>query len=138
MPDCIFCKIVAGEMKAHMVYENADVLAFLDIHPASRGHTVVIPKVHAERLDFLEDRHVGPLFLGVKTVMGILEEALKPAGLNIGWNHGWAAGQMVNHLHVHVFPRYGGDGGSGVQYLIRSSVKEDLDSIAGQIRAATR
>ncbi len=136
MPDCIFCKIVAGEMRAHTVYENENVLAFLDIHPASRGHTVVIPKVHAERLDALEDRHVGPLFIGVKAVMGLLQSALKPEGLNVGWNHGWAAGQKVNHLHVHVFPRYGGDGGSGVQYLIRSSVKEDLASIAGQIRGA--
>ena len=92
MPDCIFCKIVAGEMNAHTVYENESVLALLDIHPASRGHTMVIPKVHAERLDLLEDRHVGALFLGVKSVMTLLEKALKPGGLNVGWNHGWAAG----------------------------------------------
>lgn len=136
MPDCIFCRIVAGEVKAHTVYENESVLAFLDIHPASRGHTMVIPKVHAERLDLLEDRHTGALFLGVKSVMALLEKALKPAGLNVGWNHGWAAGQKVSHLHVHVIPRYAGDGGSGVQYLVRSSVKEDLASIAGQIRSA--
>ena len=138
MPDCIFCRIVAGEAKAHTVYENESVLAFLDIHPASRGHTVVIPKMHAERLDHLEDRYVGSLFLGVKSVMDLLEEALKPAGLNVGWNHGWAAGQMVNHLHVHVLPRYAGDGGSGVQYIVRSSVKEDLASVAGQIRSVSR
>jgi histidine triad (HIT) family protein len=136
MPDCIFCKFVAGQMKAHMVYENQSVLAFLDIHPASRGHTMVIPKVHAERLDLLEDRHVGPLFLGVKTVMGLLEKALKPGGLNVGWNHGWAAGQHVNHLHVHIVPRYAGNGGSGVQYIVRGSVKEDLASVASEIRAA--
>jgi histidine triad (HIT) family protein len=138
MPDCIFCKIVAGEIKANTVYENESVLAFLDIHPASRGHTMVIPKVHAERLDLLEDRHVGALFLGVKSVMALLEKALGPGGITVGWNHGWAAGQHVNHLHVHVIPRYAGDGGGGIQSLIRSSVKEDLASVAGQIRAAAR
>lgn len=138
MPDCIFCKIGAGEAKAHLVYEDESVLAFLDIRPASRGHTMVIPKVHAERLDLLEDRNIGPLFLGVKTVMRLLEKALKPEGMNVGWNHGWAAGQHVNHLHVHLIPRYAGDGGGGIQSLIRSSVKEDLASVAGQIRAAAR
>jgi histidine triad (HIT) family protein len=138
MADCIFCKIIAREVPAHTVYENDHVLAFLDIHPASRGHTMVIPKVHAERLDQLDDRHIGPLFQGVKTVMAVLEQALKPGGMNVGWNHGWAAGQHVNHLHVHLIPRYAGDGGGGIQSLIRSSAKEDLASIAGQIRAAVR
>ena len=137
MRDCVFCRIVAGELKAHRVYENESVLAFLDIHPSSRGHTMVIPKAHADRLDLLDDRQIGPLFLGVKTVMDLLEKALKPAGLNIGWNHGWAAGQRVNHLHVHVIPRYAGDGGSGIQYIIRGSVTEDLASIASQIRSAS-
>ena len=138
MADCTFCKIVKGEVKAHMVYENESILAFLDTHPASRGHTMVIPKVHAERLDLLEDRHVGPLFVGVKTVMALLDNALNPGGLNSGWNHGWAAGQHVNHLHVHLIPRYAGDGGGGVQSLIRSSVKEDLASVASQIRSAAK
>lgn len=134
MADCIFCKIAAGEVKANLVYDNESVLAFLDIRPASRGHTMVIPKVHAERMDLLEDRHVGPLFTGVKTVMRLLEKTLRPEGMNIGWNHGWAAGQHVNHLHVHIIPRYAGDGGGGIQSLIRSSVKEDLASVAAQIR----
>jgi histidine triad (HIT) family protein len=136
MPDCIFCKLISGEMKAHTVYENENVMAFLDIHPASRGHTMVIPKVHAERLDHLEDRQVGSLFLGVKSVMALLEKSLKPDGLNVGWNHGWAAGQKVNHVHVHIVPRYAGDGGSGVQYIVRSSVKEDLVGLATQIKTA--
>jgi len=136
MADCIFCKITAREILAHTVYENDHVLAFLDIHPASRGHTMVIPKVHAERLDQLDDRHIGPLFQGVKRVMALLEKALRPGGLNVGWNHGWAAGQHVSHLHVHLIPRYAGDGGGGIQSLIRSSAKEDLASIAAQIRTA--
>ncbi len=136
MADCIFCQIIARERSAHTVFENDHVLAFLDIHPAARGHTMVIPKVHAERLDQLDDRHIGPLFAGVKSVMHLLERARQPGGMNVGWNHGWAAGQHVNHLHVHLIPRYAGDGGGGIQSLIRSSAREDLASIAAQIRAA--
>jgi histidine triad (HIT) family protein len=136
MADCIFCKIVAGEVKAHVVYEDASVLAFLDIHPASRGHAMVIPKVHAETLDRLDEQEIGPIFSGVKAVMAILQKALKPAGMNIGWNHGWAAGQRVSHLHVHLIPRYAGDGGGGIQSLIHSSVAEDLASVAALIKAA--
>ena len=136
MADCIFCRIVAGELKAHVVYEDECVLAFLDIHPASRGHSMVIPKTHVESLDRLDESQVGPLFAGVKQVMGILQKALKPAGMNIGWNHGWAAGQRVNHLHVHLIPRYAGDGGGGIQSLIHSFVVEDLSSVASQLKAA--
>jgi histidine triad (HIT) family protein len=136
MADCIFCRIVAGELKAHVVYEDESVLAFLDIHPASRGHAMVIPKAHAESLDRLDGPQIGRLFLGVKAVMGILEKALKPAGMNVGWNHGWAAGQRVDHLHVHLIPRYAGDGGGGIQSLIHSFVVEDLSSVAAQIKAA--
>ena len=136
MADCTFCRIVSGELKAHVVYENESVLAFLDTHPASRGHVMVIPKTHAESLDRLDEPQVGPLFFGVKAVMRMLEKALKPAGLNVGWNHGWAAGQRVNHLHVHLIPRYAGDGGGGIQSLIHSFVAEDLASVAAQLKTA--
>jgi histidine triad (HIT) family protein len=135
MTACIFCDMVAGTRKPHVVYEDQHVLAFLDIHPASRGHTLVVPKVHAERLEALDDRHIGPLFAGVKAVMRRVEAALRPAGLNVGWNHGWAAGQRVDHLHVHVIPRYPGDGGGGIQSLTRAWPEaEDLASVAAELR----
>ncbi len=136
MPDCLFCAIVAGQRKAHTVYENAHVLVFLDIHPASRGHLLVIPKTHAETLQSLPETEIGPLFEGVKTATDLLEASLHPAGMNIGWNHGWAAGQRVAHLHVHLIPRYPGDGGGGIQSLTHSFVAEDLASVAQQIRTA--
>lgn len=137
MADCIFCQMADGSRNTHTVYQNQHVLAFLDIHPASRGHTLVIPKVHADRLDLLDERFVGPLFAGVRTVMQLVEKALRPAGFNVGWNQGWAAGQRVNHLHVHVIPRYPGDGGGGIQSVTRAWPEaEDLASIAGQIRGA--
>ena len=136
MADCLFCAIVAGQRKAHVVYENAHVLVFLDIHPASRGHLLVIPKTHAETLQSLPERDTGPLFQGVKTAIGLLEATLQPAGMNIGWNHGWAAGQRVDHLHIHLIPRYPGDGGGGIQSLTHSFVTEELASVAAQIKAA--
>ncbi len=136
MADCLFCAIVAGQRKAHVVYENAHVMVFLDIHPASRGHLLVIPKTHAETLQSLPERDTGPLFQGVKTAMGLLEATLQPAGMNIGWNHGWAAGQRVDHLHIHLIPRYPGDGGGGIQSLTHSFVTEELASVAAQIKAA--
>jgi len=135
MGDCIFCQMASGARTPHTVYETDRVLAFLDIHPASRGHTLVIPRAHAERLDRLSEAEVAPLFLGVKAVMQLLEKSLRPAGLNVGWNHGWAAGQRVNHLHVHVIPRYPGDGGGGIQSLTRAWPEaEDLASVAEEIR----
>ena len=137
MADCVFCKIIAGTAKAEAVYEDESALAFLDNHPASRGHTLVIPKTHAETLDHLSEAQLGPLFLAVKRVMGLLETSLQPAGLNVGWNHGWAAGQRVDHLHVHLIPRYAGDGGAGIQFLVHGSVREDLASIADQLRSAS-
>jgi histidine triad (HIT) family protein len=136
MSECIFCRIVAGELSSQPLYEDASVLAFLDNHPAARGHALVIPKAHVETLEHLTAAEVGPLFVGVQAVMRILQTALKPSGMNVGWNHGWAAGQRVDHLHVHVIPRYAGDGGGGMQSIVHSFVTEDLVSLALQIKAA--
>jgi histidine triad (HIT) family protein len=136
MAECIFCRIVAGALPSQPLYEDAAVLAFLDNHPASRGHALVIPKTHAETLEHLAPAEVGSLFVGVQAVMRILQTALKPSGMNVGWNHGWAAGQRVDHLHVHVIPRYAGDGGGGMQSIVHSFVTEDLASLAAQIKAA--
>src|SRR5262249_16679463 len=81
----------------------------------ARGHVVVIPTAHAATLTELPDDAVGGLFLGVKTVMRKVTEALRPVAMNVGWNHGRDAGQHDFHLHVHLLPRYspGGYGGQG-------------------------
>ncbi len=108
-------------------------MAFLDLHPSSRGHTLIIPKTHASTLAALDTREIGPLFAAVKSVMGLLHRSLTPEGLTIGWNHGWAAGQQVHHLHVHIIPRYTGDGGRGIQSLCAGAPAEDLANLAAQI-----
>jgi histidine triad (HIT) family protein len=135
MSDCIFCRIAAGELKGEVVLETADAIAFLDKYPAARGHVVVIPRAHAATLADLDDAGVGGLFLAVKTVMRKVAAALRPAGMNVGWNHGRAAGQHVFHLHVHVLPRYG-EGGRGVQVMGEDPGRVDLAAVGEAIRTA--
>ncbi len=134
MNDCIFCGIAAGETRAEVVLETPDAIAFLDVHPAARGHVVVIPKVHAATLPELADGAVGGLFLAVKTVMRKVSDALRPAGMHVGWNHGRDAGQHVFHLHVHVLPRQ--RPGRGVQALGEGGGGASLPEIAEAIRRA--
>jgi histidine triad (HIT) family protein len=114
--ECIFCKIIDGKIPAERVYESAGALAFLDLMQASRGHTLVVPRVHAPTLPELPEEATAELFRAVKAVMGKIDRALSPLAFNVGWNHGLAAGQHVFHLHVHLIPRYT-PGGPGVQAL---------------------
>jgi histidine triad (HIT) family protein len=115
--DCIFCKISQGDIPSEKVYENDKVLAFLDIKPHARGHTVVIPKEHGETVfDLAEDDYIA-VMEAVVVVMKKLKK-LEPDGFNVGWNHNTAGGQVVPHLHVHVMPRYHGDGGGSMHSIV--------------------
>lgn len=134
MSDCIFCDIAAGATKAEVVHESAAAIAFLDAHPAARGHVVVIPKAHAATLPELPEEAVGGLFLAVRAVMRKVSDALRPVGMHVGWNHGRDAGQHVFHLHVHVLPRQ--HPGRGVQLLGEGSGGASLPEIAEAIRRA--
>lgn len=135
MSGCIFCDIAGRKLEAEVVLETADAVAFLDKYPAARGHVVVVPRVHAATLAALPDEAVGGLFLTVKAVMARISAALRPAGMNVGWNHGRDAGQVVHHLHVHVLPRHR-PGGRGVQLLGEGAGPERLSEIAEAIRKA--
>jgi histidine triad (HIT) family protein len=135
MNDCIFCKIVAETLNAEVVFDNPEAVAFLDKHPVTRGHVVVIPKVHSATLTELPDEQVGGLFLAVKSVMRKVTSALHPLAMNVGWNHGREAGQHVLHLHVHVLPRFSG-GGMGVQALGEGVERLDFAELAEVIRKA--
>lgn len=128
--NCIFCKILAHEIPNHTVYEDDDVLAFLDIFPCSKGHTVVVPKRHGERLMDLDAREQSVLMQGVAKTMQRLDALLKPAGMNVGWNDRGAAGQAVPHLHVHIIPRYEGDGGGSMHSIVKSKEKIEVGEIA--------
>ncbi len=109
MDTCIFCKIVKGEIPCNKVYEDNDVLAFLDIAPVNIGHSLVIPKKHFENILETPEDTMALMMRAVKKVShGI--EALKPDGININMNNKEAAGQVVFHSHIHVIPRLKGDG----------------------------
>jgi histidine triad (HIT) family protein len=111
LSDCIFCKIVNGEIPSAKVFENEHVLAFLDITQVTKGHTLVIPKVHKENIYELTPEIARNLFEVVPAIANALKNEFDPIGLNTINNNGEHAGQSVFHYHMHLIPRYGkGDG----------------------------
>jgi len=134
--DCIFCSIVAGDIPARTVHETDDVLAFLDANPLARGHTLVIPKAHAEHVDDLDDDLASELFAAVTDLTPRVQSAVDADGANVGINDGEAAGQEVPHVHVHIIPRFDGDGGAPLHAVggERPDLSDDeLDAVAEAI-----
>lgn len=136
MTNCIFCKIAQHEISAYVVYEDDHVVAFLDIQPRSPGHTMVIPKQHAENLSALPDAEVAPFFTAVKHVTDIVRSALAPDGFTLGMNYGEASGQEVQHMHFHIMPRWAHDGGGPIQRVVMNKPEEDIAALAEKIRGA--
>ncbi len=110
MSDCIFCKIVAKEIPATIVYEDDDVLVFMDIGPIVKGHALVISKKHYDPVTETPDQIVSKLHLTAKRIANAQMNGLEADGVNIMQNNGSASGQEVPHIHVHVIPRYSDDG----------------------------
>ncbi len=134
MRDCIFCKIIQGEIPAHKIYEDENSLAFLDINPRAKGHTVVIPKVHAATpLEMNEG--FAELFAAVKKTMKLIDDKLSPDGYNVGWNQKPAGGQVVEHLHVHILPRWRGDGGGNMHSIINHPGDQPVEQVAEKFHA---
>lgn len=105
MNDCIFCKIVGGEIPSHKIYEDDDVLAFLDINGKTTGHTLVIPKKHCVNILDADTENLSKVILAVKKVANHYVDDLKFTGFNLQVNNGQSAGQEVPHLHFHILPR---------------------------------
>ncbi|WP_372845469.1 HIT family protein [Pontiella sp.] len=110
MSDCIFCKIVEKEIPATIVHEDDDVLVFMDIGPIIKGHALVIPKKHYDPVTETPDHVINKLFLTAKKIAAAQMNGLGADGVNIMQNNGKASGQEVPHIHVHVIPRFDGDG----------------------------
>jgi len=104
-PDCVFCKIVAGEIPSFTLFEDEATLAFMDINPANEGHALVIPKEHATDLYAVSDAALAATAVTAKRVAAAVARTLNPDGLNIVQCNGAAAAQSVMHFHVHVLPR---------------------------------
>jgi histidine triad (HIT) family protein len=107
--DCIFCRIVAGEIPSRRVYEDERTIAFLDINPATRGHVLVIPRAHARDLHEIGDEDLAACARTVRLMAGRARDRLGADGVTIMQSNGAAAWQTVFHYHVHVIPRYQGD-----------------------------
>ena len=110
MADCIFCKIIAGQIPCTKVYEDAACLVFMDINPISPGHTLVVPKKHYEAITEMPAEEAAALYKPIPALAAAVKAALKAEALNVLQNNGRAAGQAVDHLHVHLIPRWAGDG----------------------------
>ena len=110
MSDCIFCRIVSGELPSYKVYETADVLAFLDIRPVNAGHTLVIPKKHSHNIFDIAPEDWTTVAEAARRVAIAIEKGLAADGVNIAMNNREHAGQVVDHPHIHVIPRFKGDG----------------------------
>jgi len=108
--ECVFCKMVAGEIPVVKVYEDENVLAFLDIGPVSDGHTLVIPKQHFEKLHDCPSELLGEVGSRLGKIAGAVIAAVKSDGYNLLCNNGRAGGQLIEHLHFHIIPRNAGDG----------------------------
>lgn len=134
--DCVFCRIVQGEIASHKIFEDDKTFAMLDVHPLAAGHTLVIPKTHVERVEDLDLETAKQLFATVRRLVGPIRRSVDASAATIGINNGREAGQVVPHLHVHIVPRVRGDGGGTIHSIMsrRPPLKEDLSGIARKIR----
>ena len=114
---CLFCSIVEGRVKSERVYEDDDVLAFLDIRPSAPGHTLLIPKAHVARIEELTPNQAAALFKTLHRIVGPIREATSSDATTIGINNGPGSGQEISHVHIHIIPRTRGDRGGIVQQL---------------------
>lgn len=134
MTGCLFCQIAHGERSALKIFEGEGAVAFLDIFPCTPGHTLVIPREHYAMFSEMPAEEVGKIFQVAAVVAGKVQSALGAAGFNMGINNGKAAGQEVFHAHIHIIPRYQGDGGGSMKSVARMASREDLEHIASKIR----
>ncbi len=136
MPECIFCRIAQGQSPASRIYEDEHTLAFMDLQQATDGHVLVMPKRHVENLYELDEETTAQLFRSVVRVARAVRASLQPSGLNLWQANGRAAGQSVFHVHVHILPRYEGDGFHlAVRERSGRASRADLDDLAARIRA---
>lgn len=136
MSDCLFCKIIDGQIPSLKVYEDEHVFAFMDIMPLSKGHTLLIPKTHCKDLFEMPEDVARNLYAAAPKVANAIKTAFNPIGMNTVNNNGAAAGQTVFHYHLHLIPRYDETDGLKVEWNSRQAEfpTELLTTIAEQIK----
>lgn len=134
MIDCLFCKIIAKEIPSTPVYEDDDIYAFLDIRPVNAGHTLVVPKIHCNGLLDCDPAVLPKWILTTQKIALAMQRGLKLEGFNLEENDGRVAGQLIQHLHMHIVPRRADDGlkhWPGKAY----ATTEEAETVAKTIRS---
>lgn len=134
--DCLFCKLVSGELPSAKVYEDEHVFAFTDISQVTKGHTLVVPKVHTRDIYSTSDEIAGNLFAAIPKISRAIKKTYHPVGLNLLNNNEILAGQTVFHFHMHIIPRYDKTDGFGALWETRNDLftMTDLQKIAQDIQ----
>lgn len=133
----MFCGIIRFEIPASVAYEDDETLAFMDLRQTNKGHVLVVPKMHVETIDLIPSTVAAALMSTVVTMTRAVTQAISPDGVNVWQSNGEAAGQEVLHVHMHVFPRWTGDGHFRI-YPDRApnTPRSELDALALTLRAA--
>ena len=132
MEQCVFCKIVSGKIDSVKIYEDGDVLAFLDVNPDTKGHSLVIPKKHFENIFDIDIKLLKKVIAVAQKIVVTIKKSLEAQGMNVVINNGKIAGQIIPHFHVHVIPRY--ENGE----LIVKPVLAELKKLSEKIKNNTR
>ena len=119
---CVFCDIIARKAQAHIVYEDDDLIAFLDNHPITDGHTLLVTKRHYERFGEIPPAEVAKLFTKAQELNEVIMKKMSAQGANISLNDGKAAHQLVPHIHIHIIPRKASD---GVSFQVRKRLSPE-------------
>lgn len=134
MSNCIFCKIIAGEIPSATVYEDSDFKAIMDISPAAKGHVIILAKKHYANLFELDEDTASKALIVAGKVAKAVKEELNCDGINLLQNNGEAAGQSVFHYHMHVIPRYNGDNVT-IPWVQLTYADGEAAALAGKIAA---
>lgn len=132
--NCIFCKIVKGEIPSATIFEDDNFKVILDVSPANRGHALIITKDHFDNIFQIDEKTAGKLFSLATVIARAIKEETGCEGLNVVQNNGEVAGQTVNHFHLHLIPRFKGDG-VNVKWKQLETKTDDLAALADAIKS---
>ena len=135
MSDCIFCKIIAGEIPSATIYENEEFKAILDRFPANEGHVLILPKNHTPNIFDIDPEQAGRLFTLAAKIARAMKEVLGFEHMNVMQNNGTVAGQTVFHFHLHLIPRYENDGIT-IQYKPMELTDEQIETMRKKLEQA--
>lgn len=136
--DCLFCRIIAGDIPSQKVYEDTNSIAFLDINPRNPGHTLLVPKKHVETIFDLPEGEGSKLFAALKKVAVLVKNGTQAHGLSVCQNNGSASGQVVAHVYFHLIPRFLNEGPPALENMlpIKKMDEKSLQKIASAIKGA--